>query len=519
MWQRLYQALFRSTVGRLERAIGEPVAAQNKVLIDLVRAASQTSFGRKHGFTGILESKDPIREFQARVPLGTFDDLAPWLERTRAGEADVLWPGVVTDFAISSGTSRSTNKELPVTGDLFRHFNRFAQTLIGCHIIEQGSIRSVRGLPVAFTSTIVADELRPEARVGQVSGLVAARSRRSWLRNFFSRPIPQAIIEAATLDEKIDRFVEYSLDRDVRMMAMIPWLVLRFLDRASEIYCGKTGNRSHSPASKFWPNLDLVICGGQPLSLYRDSIQRRIGARPVSLIEMYGASESMFALQMRSDDRRLFLHPDNRVFFEFVPYSPGESTQQRHTVADVECDRAYVMHISTCGGLWGYSMDDVVRFTSLNPHCIEVLGRASEILELQPGRLTGVQIRQALQRTGKETGTHPLAAHVCVQRESAGKYLEWLIEFDDESISADDFSEGLNRNLQSESLLWKEIVGSSQRPSLRVIPVPVGGFDPWVKTAAGGGHTQAKIPLVGNDTRIASELKRFLGFETRPDWS
>ena len=49
-------------------------------------------------------------------------------------------------------------------------------------------------------------------------------------------------------------------------------------------------------------------------------------------------------------------------------------------LADVKLDEVYVIVISTNGGLWRYIIGDTIRFTSLNPYRIKIVGRTKSFL-------------------------------------------------------------------------------------------------------------------------------------------
>ena len=50
---------------------GRPGRSPGETLLDLVRKAGDTRFGRDHGFAAIRS----VADFQARVPLRTYEDL------------------------------------------------------------------------------------------------------------------------------------------------------------------------------------------------------------------------------------------------------------------------------------------------------------------------------------------------------------------------------------------------------------------------------------------------------------
>ena len=88
-----------------------PHEIQNETLLGLLNNARRTEWGKSHRFSDISTVKD----FQEAVPIQTYDDIKPFVERLRAGEKDLLWPGEVKWFAKSSGTTSDKSKFIPVT--------------------------------------------------------------------------------------------------------------------------------------------------------------------------------------------------------------------------------------------------------------------------------------------------------------------------------------------------------------------------------------------------------------------
>src|SRR5882757_1953014 len=61
---------------RLASLAKDPTLAQHRLLLGIVAANTQTSFGRQHGFDSI----GTYEEFVARVPVATFDQLRHFVE-------------------------------------------------------------------------------------------------------------------------------------------------------------------------------------------------------------------------------------------------------------------------------------------------------------------------------------------------------------------------------------------------------------------------------------------------------
>src|SRR6195952_5364220 len=98
-----------------------PRSLQIKVLKKLLRKARFTEFGQQYRFDEILLSKHPEKKFQELVPTFNYSKLyKDWWHRALEGIPDVCWPGKVKYFALSSGTSETASKYIPVTSDLMR---------------------------------------------------------------------------------------------------------------------------------------------------------------------------------------------------------------------------------------------------------------------------------------------------------------------------------------------------------------------------------------------------------------
>ncbi|HKI45717.1 MAG TPA: GH3 auxin-responsive promoter family protein, partial [Balneolales bacterium] len=93
---------------------------QERVLLSLLRKAEHTTWGHRHHFYKIRD----YNSFRYQVPVSNYETLKPAIEEIKNGEADILWPGKVTDFAVSSGTTGG-GKHLPLSRDRLNSDRRF----------------------------------------------------------------------------------------------------------------------------------------------------------------------------------------------------------------------------------------------------------------------------------------------------------------------------------------------------------------------------------------------------------
>src|SRR5512139_2817907 len=93
-------------IRQIDRFKNHPAKVQEKTFHDLLSKASGTEWGQKYGFSTI----STIREFQSRLPVQTYEEIIPYVERLRKGESGLLWPGEIKWFAKSSGTTSTKSK-------------------------------------------------------------------------------------------------------------------------------------------------------------------------------------------------------------------------------------------------------------------------------------------------------------------------------------------------------------------------------------------------------------------------
>ncbi|MDP1797557.1 MAG: GH3 auxin-responsive promoter family protein, partial [Planctomycetaceae bacterium] len=107
-------------LARYGRAIKRPRETQQQFLLDLVRREQDTGYGRDHHFAEIRT----VADFRQRVPISTYTDLEPYIERVKQGDTEALFHKQrVVMFALTSGTTQS-RKFIPVTERVLDQYRR-----------------------------------------------------------------------------------------------------------------------------------------------------------------------------------------------------------------------------------------------------------------------------------------------------------------------------------------------------------------------------------------------------------
>ncbi|MCA9571289.1 MAG: GH3 auxin-responsive promoter family protein [Myxococcales bacterium] len=101
-----------------QRALYDPAAAQERVLRRILDGARHSAFVREH------DLRDPAD--LRRVPVRTWEELSPWVDRVIQGEPRVLCDAPITRFEPTSGTS-SARKLVPSTAPGRRELSRAVQ--------------------------------------------------------------------------------------------------------------------------------------------------------------------------------------------------------------------------------------------------------------------------------------------------------------------------------------------------------------------------------------------------------
>jgi len=166
-------AVHTARIGRRMRAPHRAVLAQEAAWRALVARSAGTAFGAAQG----LHAGMGYATFRARVAPRRYEEFAPWIERMKRGEADVLWPGRCRHYAVSSGTTAGRTKFLPVTDAMLGHFRRAGLESLCYYARRTGSARVFRGRHLFLGGSTALGPI-PEAApfqawAGDLSGITA----------------------------------------------------------------------------------------------------------------------------------------------------------------------------------------------------------------------------------------------------------------------------------------------------------------------------------------------------------
>jgi len=154
----------------LEALARRPLETQKATLLDLVRQAQETRFGRRHDFAGIRS----VADYQARVEVGQYLDFRPLWTRALEGERDVTWPGRPRYWVKTSGTTAG-DKTIPVTPEAFASHRKGGWDALLLAAAKVGGQHLLGGPMLFLGGCTRLSPIGVDGRVGDLSGLVARR--------------------------------------------------------------------------------------------------------------------------------------------------------------------------------------------------------------------------------------------------------------------------------------------------------------------------------------------------------
>jgi hypothetical protein len=488
--------VLKQRIHQIELFLKYPHEVQEELLMNLIRRAENTVIGAQYDFSSITS----YTTFSERVPVSSYEDLQPLIERTRQGEQNVFWDAPIKWFAKSSGTTNAKSKFIPVSNDALEDCHYKGSKDLLCLYLnnnEDSELFLGKSLRLGGSSQIYEDK---ETLFGDLSAILI-ENMPIWAE--FSSTPSNKISLMSEWETKLTAIINETKNENVTSFAGVPSWMLVLMNRMLE----ETGKGN---LLEVWPNLEVYFHGGVSFEPYREQYQKLLPKSDFKYYEIYNASEGFFAIQDLNDSSDLLLMLDYGIFYEFIPMDTfGTPNQKIIRLADVELFKNYAIVITTNSGLWRYLIGDTVRFTSLNPYRIRVSGRTKHHINVFGEELMVENTDQAIAKACQLTQTEVVdytVAPIFMEGKEKGAH-EWMIEFKQNPKDINQFQTVLDDTLQSlnsdyeakryNNMTLNPLVINLARPHL---------FYDWLKDRdkLGGQH---KIPRLSNQREYLEQLK------------
>lgn len=493
---KIISRVFDSRLKAIDLYASRPGEIQHRVLTRLLQQAANTEWGKKYDYKTIRN----YETFKDRLPVQTYDEVKPYVERLRAGEQNLLWPSEIRWFAKSSGTTNDKSKFLPVSKEALQDIHyRGGKDAAALYFRINPESRFFSGKGLILGGSLSPNLNSKHSMVGDLSAILIQNV--SPAINFIRVPSKKI----ALMDEwesKIEAITNSTINVDVTNLSGVPSWYLVLIKRI----LAKTGKQT---LEEVWPNLEVFFHGGVAFTPYREQYKQVIHKPDMHYVETYNASEGYFGTQNDPSDPAMLLMIDYGIFYEFMPLEEmGKEHPRTYCLEEVELNKNYALIISTSCGLWRYMIGDTVKFMSKNPYKFVITGRTKHFINAFGEELIVDNAEKGLAKACAETGAQVSeysAAPVFMDEHAKCRH-QWLIEFVKMPDSIEKFAAILDATLKEvnsdyEAKRWKDI---ALQP-LEVITARKGLFHEWLakKGKLGGQH---KVPRLSNTREYIEDM-------------
>uniref|UniRef100_A0A0E0EDW2 Uncharacterized protein n=1 Tax=Oryza meridionalis TaxID=40149 RepID=A0A0E0EDW2_9ORYZ len=422
-------------------------AVQERVLGEILGRNAGTEYLTKCGLDGATDRA----AFRAKVPVVSYDDLQPYIQRIANGDrSPILSTHPVSEFLTSSGTSAGERKLMPTIMDELDRRQLLYSLLMPVMNLYVPGLDKGKGLYFLFV----------KSETKTPGGLTARPVLTSYYKSdhFKNRPYdpyhnytsPTAAILCADAFQSMYAQMVCGLCQrnDVLrlgavfasgLLRAIRFLQLNWEQLADDIESGELTPRVTDPSvreavaailrpdpelakliraecskgdwagiiTRVWPNtkyLDVIVTGA--MAQYIPTLEFYSGGLPMACT-MYASSECYFGLNLRpmcDPSEVSYTIMPNMGYFEFLPVdetgaASGDATQLVD-LARVEVGREYELVITTYAGLNRYRVGDVLRVTGFHNAApqFRFVRRKNVLLSIESDKTDEAELQRAVER-------------------------------------------------------------------------------------------------------------------------
>ena len=342
--------------GRLSSAL--PNAPPTPWLEPMLGRNAQTAYLRAYS------SPRTRSDFRERLPVVSYEELTPWLDRIRDGERDVLFAGSPVAFERTGGSTGAT-KLIPYSAEGLCDFQRavvpWLKALVETHgITGRGYFaispatrqpESIGGIPIG---------LADGAYLGAIGAAVLAE-------------VTAVPLDVATITDvarwRFETLRHLAAARDLELISVwSPTFLIGLIDGIGD-------------PRELWPRLKVVSCWAAAASQpFADAVAARL---PHAHLQPKGLLSTETVVTVPDLDDRPVLTESG--FFEF------EREGQLHLENELTARSVYEVIATTASGLYRYRTGDLVRYegpSASGRPILEFVGRGNAVSDLVGEKLT-----------------------------------------------------------------------------------------------------------------------------------
>lgn len=478
----MIKLLSRPAAKDFAKQLLSPEKAQQKIFCEIKKNLAKSQYGQALG----VNEDITYSAFRRTVPIVSYDNIAPWIEKEKQGFQGILTPHHIDFFEKTSG-SGGPAKYIAYNKPLLNSFNRMFK--IWVHDILTNGIRVETSRIFMSISPALRDEKQTIG--GTPIGLDddSQYLKKMWGR--FLKPFlitPPLILDieniedfryllAATLlaEENLEMI---SIWNPTYFLVLLETISIYREDLIHDLAMGfivKNGTRYvfralsaerkallQKPAihwQALWPKLKLISCWTKSMASY--GAQKLNHLFPDVLIQGKGllATEAPISIPlMNSVGCAPML---NEVFFEF-----RDSASNIYLLHQVSVGETYELIISQRGGLYRYCLGDRIKVTGKyhNTPCFEFVGRTNHTCDMVGEKLTEDFVLEALNQVIQ---FNRVFCMLIPRIETDGRGYYVLVCEKSDFISDEALDETLSKSYHYQN---SRILGQLKKPVVMVVP-------------------------------------------------
>ncbi len=515
-------------------ALGRARDVQRELLLDAcVRPNVDTAFGRAHGFDRVRT----IDDYRAAVPIRTYEELRPWIERAAAGEPAVLTAEPPVAFNRTSGTT-SAPKLVPVTARYEREFETRRRGITMGTLVELYPGSNARA---DATLNFFWDPRRPAAAVasGAPASSTASRQAGGLALGMPGSLAPWAAVpgELATEPARFYYRVRRALEHDLRcIIALNPSTLIaiehllrdQFAALLDDVRGGTLRGQPLGPGNParadelaaiagregrlwpchVWPGVEVIATwASAACALYLPRVRQVFGDVPIQPAPIV-ASEGPITVSVDA-------HPLGGVaavtltFLEFRD-ADGPAAAPTRLCHELEVGAAYEVVMTVPSGLYRYAIGDIVRVVDqeLGVPRLEFVRRQGVVSSFTGEKLTEPQIIEAATAALRACGL-PVRPFACLPTWGSPPHYVFVVE-GAHDVPADRLATAIDRELAACNEEY-----AAKRASHRLAPAQLVWTAPGVlgryANASATSAATAKTACLHLRPGALDELRRLAG--------
>lgn len=449
-----------------------PMELTTELLMKLIDDNKDTEYGKKYDFASIKT----VEDYQKKVPVVVYDDLAPYLERMMDGERNLLTAYNYNHFNETSGTVGAP-KVVPMTDEQSGVFAKYNNLLMYGIMRDKldpswmegrgfctssGNCRTLKsGLTVGEASAKMADYIKGgrDALDAMVRTLYTSpleglnpehgvdtkyvhtrfalmdREVRGMITGFYS----VIVLFLRYIEDKHEMLIHDietgTISDDVEMPDSVRESLLKKIEpmpeRAAELREAFKNGVDEPWVKKVWPHFMYITgAGGDGFEVYDRLIKEHYAGEGIANIYSgITASEGLWSVPSGVNDFDSIMAP-GAAFVEFLPVEAGDDFTKCVTMDKLEVGKVYELIITNLSGFWRYRMSDAVMVTGFMNKTpkVQFMYRVNRTINLAEEKTTEKALQIAVENTCKDMGIQLADFSVYANTDVTPNRYDFLIE-------------------------------------------------------------------------------------------